>query len=219
MRVWDLPTRLFHWALAFGVIGSLGSAWIGGNAMVWHVRLGYLVFALLLFRVLWGLVGGRWSRFASFTYGPGTSLRYLRGRSRPDEHHQVGHNPLGSLSVFALLGILGAQVATGLFADDEIATQGPLVRFVSDATIRRFTGWHTHWGEWLIVALIVLHVGAVLFYLLHRRVDLIRPMVTGDKLLGPGVPASADSLGTRMLALALFAAAASLVTWIVELGG
>ena len=90
VRVWDLPTRAFHWLLALAVVGSVVSAKLGGGAMVWHFRFGYLIFALLAFRVLWGLIGGRWSRFASFIYAPDTLLRYLRGASRADEHHDVG---------------------------------------------------------------------------------------------------------------------------------
>ena len=142
LRIWDLPTRLFHWLLAVSIIALVVTAKVGGNAMEWHFRLGYAVLALLVFRILWGLVGGRWSRFASFAYGPGTVLRYLRGRSRADEHHEVGHSPLGSLSVFALLGFLALQVATGLVADDEIATVGPLNRFVSGSLASQATGWH-----------------------------------------------------------------------------
>jgi cytochrome b len=137
VRVWDLPTRLFHWTLAATVIGSVISAKIGGNAMVWHFRLGALVIALVAFRVLWGLVGGRWSRFASFIYAPSTVLRYLRGQARPGEHLDVGHNPLGSFSVFALLGFLALQAATGLVADDEIANVGPLNRFASAGLVAR----------------------------------------------------------------------------------
>ena len=218
VRVWDLPTRIFHWLLALCVFGSLGSAWVGGNAMAWHLRSGYAVFTLLLFRLLWGLFGGRWSRFSSFLYAPATSLRYLRGESRADEHHQVGHSPLGALSVFALLAILSAQVGTGLFADDEIATTGPLARFVADATSARLTHWHTRYGQWTIVALVLLHIGAVWFYVRRRRQDLLLPMLTGDKRLSAAVPASGDTSATRMLALASFAVAAGLVSWLVNLG-
>jgi cytochrome b len=107
---------------------------VGGNAITWHFRLGYLVMGLLLFRIVWGLVGGHWSRFASFVRSPSTVLRYLRGQTRPDEHLDVGHNPLGAGSVLALLLLLAVQVGTGLVADDEIANQGPLNRFVSGAT-------------------------------------------------------------------------------------
>lgn len=218
VRVWDLPTRTFHWILALCVPASLSSAWLGGNAMVWHMRFGYLIFALLLFRLPWGLFGGRWSRFRNFAYAPATSLRYLRGRSRPDEHHHVGHNPLGAFSVFGLLAILAAQVGTGLFADDEIATTGPLIKFVSGKTSAMLTHWHTTFGQWLILALVVLHIAAVLFYLFGRKLNLVWPMLNGDKLLTADVPSSVDTPGSRLLALAIFAAAAALVTWLVGLG-
>src|SRR6185436_9816575 len=89
IRVWDLPTRVFHWVLASCVIASIVSAKIGGNAMVWHMRLGYVVFTLLIFRLVWGLIGGHWSRFANFIYSPGAVLRYLRGASASHEHHDV----------------------------------------------------------------------------------------------------------------------------------
>jgi cytochrome b len=191
-RVWDLPTRLFHWALAAAVIGSVVSAKIGGNAMVWHFRLGYVVLALIAFRVLWGLVGGRWSRFTSFLYAPGTVLRYLRGQSRQDEHLEVGHNPLGAFSVFALIGVVGLQVATGLVADDEIANIGPLNRFVSGDTVSQATGWHKEYGQWLIIGLVVLHVAAIVYYLVRKKLNLVRPMVVGDKPLPAGTPSSAD---------------------------
>ena len=218
VRVWDLPTRSFHWLLAACVVASVVSARIGGNAMVWHFRLGYVVFTLLAFRVLWGLVGGRWSRFASFVYAPATTLRYLRGQSRPDEHHEVGHSPLGALSVFGLLGLLALQVATGLFADDEIASTGPLIKFVSGATSSLLTKWHKNYGQWLIITLVLLHVGAILFYLLKKQRNLVRPMLGGDKPLGPDVPASTDDLRSRAVALVLVAACAALVAWIVSLG-
>lgn len=218
VRVWDLPTRVFHWILALCIFCSLTSAWLGGNAMVWHLRSGYLVFSLLLFRLVWGFFGGRWSRFSSFAYTPATSLRYLRGQSRPEEHHHIGHNPLGAFSVFGLLAILSAQVASGLFADDEISTTGPLIKFVTAKTSSFLTHWHIRFGQWLIVALVVLHVAAVLFYLVGRQHNLVRPMLSGDKTLSADVPSSIDTPGSRMLALAIFAAAAGLVTWLVRLG-
>ena len=219
VRVWDLPTRAFHWALAALVLGSFASAWIGGNAMAWHLRSGYAVLTLLMFRLLWGIVGGRWSRFASIFHGPATTLRYLRGASRADEYHDVGHNPLGALSVFGLLAILAAQVGTGLFADDEIATTGPLTKFVSDATIGLATRWHKNVGQWLIVALVLLHIAAILYYLRKNQRDLLRPMLTGDKWLPADVPAAIDTARSRMLALALLGLCAAFVAWLVSLGG
>ncbi len=219
VRVWDLPTRLFHWVLMLCVIGSVVSAKIGGNAMVWHFRLGYAVLALLAFRLLWGLVGGRWSRFASFLYGPGALMRYLKSASRPDEHHEVGHSPLGALSVFALLALLAAQVGSGLFADDEIASSGPLVRFVSGATSSLLTGWHKNGGQWLILAMVALHVLAIVVYRVRRGRDLVTPMIVGDKPLPAGVPAARDTLATRGLALVLLAACGAGAAWVASLGG
>ena len=217
LRVWDLPTRAFHWALAGCVPASVVSAKIGGDAMVWHFRLGYAVLALLAFRLLWGVVGGRWSRFTSFAYAPSTLWRYLRGRHAAHEHLDVGHNPLGALSVFALLTVLALQVATGLVADDEIANTGPLIAHVSGATSLAATQWHKNAGQWLVIGLVVLHLAALVVYGLKRR-RLVAPMVGGDKLLPAGVPPSVDHAGTRLLALTLLAACCAAVAWLVSLG-
>ena len=217
VRVWDLPTRLFHWLLAITLVGSVVSAKIGGNAMVWHFRLGFLVLTLIAFRLLWGVLGGRWSRFASFIYAPATVLRYLRGQARAEEHLDVGHSPLGSFSVFALLGLLAIQVATGLVADDEIANIGPLNRFVSNATASQATGWHKEYGSWIVIALVVLHVLAILYYLLKKRHNLIRPMWVGDKPLPSTTPASADGLPQRVLALVLLLACGAGAAWVASL--
>jgi len=218
VRVWDLPTRAFHWSLATCVIASIASAWLGGNAMAWHFRLGYVVFTLLAFRILWGLVGGHWSRFANFIYAPATIARYLRGASLAHEHHEVGHNPLGALSVFGLLGLLVLQVGTGLFADDEIASTGPLVKFVPGATSLALTRWHRNFGQWLIIALIVLHIAAILYYLVAKKRNLVRPMLSGDKLLAMPAPAAVDNGRSRAFAAVLVALCAGLVWWIVGLG-
>jgi cytochrome b len=218
VRVWDLPTRLFHWVLAATIVGSVVSAKIGGNAMVWHFRFGGAVLALLAFRLVWGLVGGRWSRFASFVYAPGTVLRYLRGQTRPGEHLDVGHNPLGSFSVFALLGVLAVQVGTGLVADDEIANVGPLNRFVSSALASSATGWHKNWGQYVLLGLVALHVAAIVYYAVAKRQNLVGPMLGGDKPLPAGTPASQDGLGSRLLALAVAAAATGLAAWVLSLG-
>jgi len=219
VRVWDLPTRLFHWLLVVAVVSQVITGTIGGAALEWHLRGGYCVFALIIFRIVWGMVGGRWSRFASFTYGPASMLRYLRGRPLGDDHFHVGHNPLGSASVFAMLVMLAVQVATGLVADDEIATVGPLNRYVSTAFGLSMTAWHKGPGIVLILMLIALHIGAIAFYTWRRGHDLVRPMVGGDKLLPPSVPASADDRGTRVRALAIAVACAALVAAIVKLGG
>jgi cytochrome b len=219
VRVWDLPTRVFHWVLAGCVIGSVVTAKVGGDAMAWHMRLGYVVFTLLVFRFVWGLIGGHWSRFRRFIYPPSTVLRYLRGQGRSDEHLDVGHNPLGAFSVFGLLALLALQVGTGLFADDEIATTGPLIKFVSSATSLLFTKWHKTFGQWLIITLVLLHVAAIVFYLVKKKQNLVRPMIVGDKHLAPSVPPSADHWWVRGAAAALLAVCAAGVAWVVSLGG
>ncbi|MEJ8859027.1 cytochrome b/b6 domain-containing protein [Variovorax robiniae] len=213
-RVWDLPTRLFHWASAVSVIGLLVTGFSG--IMEWHFRLGYTVLALLLFRLLWGVVGGRWSRFTSFLYSPRWVLAHLRGRAHPD--HLVGHSPLGALSVFAVLGMLVLQVCTGLVSDDEVSASGPLTRFVSNATVSLASHWHSVFGKWGVVALVSLHVLAVLFYTLVKRQRLVGPMISGDKLLaGLRVAESRDTTSTRFTALMLFLLCAAFAAWIASL--
>jgi cytochrome b len=219
VRVWDLPTRLFHWALVVALIAQVVTGKIGGAAMTWHFRIGYCIFALIVFRLVWGFIGGHWSRFTSFLYGPASVLRYLRNRHAAGDLFHVGHNPLGSASVFAMLVILMVQVATGLIGDDEISNVGPLNRFVSTATGIAATAWHKSAGIGIIVALVVLHIAAIVFYRVRKRQDLIGPMFSGDKVLPGAVPGSADDRLSRLRALAVLLASAGLVAAVVKLGG
>lgn len=217
VRVWDLPTRLFHWSLAVTIVGSVLSAKIGGNAMVWHLRFGYAVLALLLFRLVWGLVGSHWSRFSAFLYTPAHLLRYLRGASHP--HDDVAHSPLGALSVFGMLGALALQAGTGLFSDDEIFASGPLTRFVSNDTVSQASGYHAEIGQYLVLALVALHLLAIGFYTLVKKKTLVRPMLAGDKVMSAPAPAARDDTITRLAAMAVLALCAAAVTWLVRLGG
>lgn len=217
VRVWDLPTRVFHWLLAATVLGSIGTAWAG--AMQWHFRCGLMALSLLAFRLLWGFVGGRWSRFASFVYAPGTVMRYLRGETKPAEQLDVGHTPTGALSVFAMLLLLLVQIGTGLVADDEIANIGPLNRFVTSATAASATSWHKSVGQYAILLLLVLHIGAIVWYRMKKRQDLIGPMLNGDKPLPAGTPPSADGTTQRVLALVLLLACFGAAGWVWSLGG
>lgn len=216
VRVWDLPTRLFHWSLVLCVVGLVVTANVGGNWMNWHMRLGYSVLTLLLFRLIWGFVGGHWSRFSTFVSGPGTVIRYLRGASRP-EHH-VGHNPLGAWSVLALLSILLLQVSSGLFSDDEIAFFGPLVSLVSSDTVNWATAYHKNVGKVFVLILVAVHLLAIAFYRLRKKQNLVRPMITGDKAVESPVPSAKDSSGSRWLALLVLAFSAAVVYWLIGLG-
>lgn len=216
IRVWDLPTRLFHWLLAASVIGLIVTGSVGGNWMNWHLRLGYAVLALLLFRLAWGFIGGHWSRFTRFLYAPSSLVAYLRGRGHPE--HTVGHTPLGALSVFALLLILAAQVGTGLMSDDEIAFFGPLVRFVSGETVSMATDYHKDIGKVIVFALVGLHVVAIAYYKWMKKQSLVRPMVVGDKQVPVAAPSARDTAGTRLLALVVLGLCATAVGWLVSLG-
>jgi cytochrome b len=217
VRVWDLPTRLFHWGLVACILGSVVSGYVGGGWMAWHARLGYAVLTLLLFRLVWGFVGGYWSRFAAFLYSPRNVVAYLRGQSHPD--HLVGHNPLGAGSVLAMLLVLLAQVGTGLVGDDEISFTGPLNRFVQTGQGLAATWYHKRVGQWLVIGLVALHVAAVLYYLLRKKDNLIRPMLVGDKQVAHVARASRDDAASRAAAVVVLLACAGLVSWLVSLGG
>jgi cytochrome b len=216
IRVWDLPTRLFHWALVACLVASVVTGYQGGPTMDWHARIGYAVLTLLLFRIVWGFVGGRWSRFGSFLYSPRALVSYVRGRPHPD--HLVGHNPLGAGAIWAMLVFLFAQIATGLVGDDESAFTGPLNRFVSTAKGLTATWYHKRVGQWVLAGLIALHIVAILYYLWRRKEDLIAPMLHGDKELDGPTAHSRDDAWSRLAALGVLAACAGLVAWLVQLG-
>lgn len=177
-RLWDAPTRIFHW----GIVGLVGFAWWAGETgrMDWHRLAGYAVIGLLAFRLVWGLVGSSSARFASFVKSPAATLAYIRHLPSREHRESPGHNPLGALSVLAILATLVAQVVTGLVAVDVDGIEsGPLSDRVDFDTGRLFAQWH-HWSFWALEALVVLHLAAIVFYALYKRVDLVRPMVTGE---------------------------------------
>lgn len=215
VRVWDLPTRLFHWAMVLCVIGLFATAWTPGSWVQWHARLGLLVLALLMFRLVWGFVGGHWSRFASFVYAPGSLVAYLRGRPHPD--HLIGHNPLGAGSVFAMLAFLLAQVASGLVTDDEIGFTGPLNRFVSTANGLSATWYHKEVGQLVVMCLVILHVLAILYYLFRKKDNLVKPMLDGDKAVAHPAASSRDDARSRGLAAVIFLACVAFVYWLGRL--
>lgn len=199
-RVWDVPTRLFHWALAALVVASVVSVKIGGNAMEWHGRFGHAILGLIVFRLVWGVIGSTYARFAHFVRGPGAVRDYLAGRWTG-----AGHNPLGALSVLALLGVITFQVTTGLFSNDDIAFTGPLAAAVSSDTSTWLSGWHRRM-EWVIYGLVALHVVAVVFYVTVKREDIVTPMVTGYRATRvPHPPARGGGVVAFVVAL-LFAA-------------
>jgi cytochrome b len=217
IRVWDLPTRLFHWTVALCVVGLFATGKLGGRAMQWHALLGYAVASLLLFRLLWGVAGGHWSRFASFAHSPKVVFEYLRGQANPAV--SVGHSPSGAGSVYALLLLLAAQVGTGLFSDDRAEFAGPLNIFVSNDIARLLTGYHKNVGEPALIVLVLLHVVAIAYCQVWKRQDLLGPMIHGDKTLPFSAPPSRDDGPSRALALLLFALCCTGVIWMLSVAG
>ncbi len=217
VRIWDLPTRLFHWGLVVCVAGLVITGNVGGNAMLWHFRFGYAVLTLLIFRVLWGFVGGQWSRWSQFPIGPTRVLAYLRGHEKTSEF--AGHNPLGSWSVVTFLFVLSLQVGTGLISDDEIANIGPLSSLVSGSWVSWATAWHKGWGKSSLILLVCLHVLALLWYRWRKAQSLVPAMWHGDKFLPDAVPPSNDHQRSRAWALVLLFVSGSITYALVSLGG
>jgi cytochrome b len=180
IKVWDLPLRAFHWLLVFAVLAAYITAKFGGALTDWHGRIGALALGLLVFRITWGFVGSTHARFSNFFPTPTRLLAYLKGHWSAHGHNQHGHNPLGALSVFALLGVLTALVATGLFANDDISFQGPLFNLASKSLSDKLTGWHAFSFNVLLL-LVALHLVAITFYFFFKKTNLIKPMVTGSK--------------------------------------
>jgi cytochrome b len=201
--VWDLPVRLFHWLLVALLIAQVVTVNLGGNAMEYHMLGGYALLALVLFRIAWGFAGSRHARFADFVRGPAAVIAYARSLTGGSHAPHAGHNPLGGWSVLLMLASVLVQAATGLFADDDIMTAGPLARHVSGDTVSLCTQIHAI-NAWVLGALVALHLAAVFFYLLVRRENLIAPMIHGRKRAsGPGDAPRPASLWRAAAILAL----------------
>lgn len=204
VRVWDLPVRLTHWSFAFLV----PAMWWTAENSEWalHKRFGVTLLGLLLFRLLWGFLGTRTARFASFVKGPGAVLAYLTGKGR----HAIGHNPLGALSVLGLLSVMLIQVSTGLFAGDPYdGATGPLNALVKVSTAAALTEWH-EWFYWVILGFVALHLSAIMFYAGVKQNDLLGPMVSGRKLAEPGVEGNDMTPWVRFIIAAAIAAGIAL---------
>ncbi|KAF2989130.1 cytochrome b/b6 domain-containing protein [Methylocystis sp. MJC1] len=179
-KVWDWPTRFFHWSLVAAFIGAYVSNKLGADYFSLHLFFGYAVIVLVTFRIVWGFIGPRHARFANFLKGPRAVLHYVSAVGSGRHTRYVGHNPLGALMVLALLASLGAQAAFGLFGDDEIYNAGPLAPFVSKEASLLLTSLHRKLF-YVLVAAVIVHVTAVLAHVVVMREPIIRAMVTGHK--------------------------------------
>lgn len=218
VRIWDLPTRGFHGLLALCVAGLVATGEVGGDAMRWHFYFGYAVLTLVLFRVVWGFLGGHWSRFVNFVPSPFALLAYVRAVRAKESPQSVGHNPLGALSVLGMLGVLLLQVLSGFVSDDEISNAGPWTALVSSDWVSQATEYHSDIGKVLVLLLVAVHVATVLYYKRVKGEDLMTPMLVGDKVLETPAQASRDTLTSRLFALSVLAGCAYVVYRLVNLG-
>ncbi|MDY0073789.1 MAG: cytochrome b/b6 domain-containing protein [Thauera sp.] len=210
IKLWDLPIRIFHWLLLVLVVAAFISGTQGGSLISVHGWLGIAIAGLLVFRLVWGVVGSTYARFSSFIPTPGRILAYLRG-----EWRGVGHNPIGALSVFGLLAVLGFQAVSGLMANDDITFEGPLYALVSKSTSDWLSSLH-RLNFWLIIALVALHVLAILFYAHIKKDNLVKPMITGRKEVDDPQLQSAQGGGLLPFIIAL--AITAVVIW-AAMGG
>ena len=203
--VWDLPVRLVHWLLA----GLIAFSWwsVKNHHTDWHIWSGCAVLTLLIFRLLWGFVGSSTARFASFVRGPRAVGADLRGR-----WSGIGHSPLGALSVLAIFLAVAVQVALGLVAEDEDGLYtGPLYRLVSTDTSDNARDLHELWFN-VVLALIILHVAAIIYYRLRGR-KLTKAMITGRAALSPGIQPMRP--GKWWAALICLALAIGTTRWVI----
>ncbi len=197
IRLWDLPTRLFHWLLVLAVIAAVVSGQLGGNLIEVHGKIGLAIVGLIAFRLVWGFAGSTYARFAQFFPTPAKIKVYLKG-----EWRGLGHNPLGGLSVFALIFLLTVQVTSGLFSNDDIAFVGPLFELIDKSLSDRLSGIH-HLLSNVLIALVILHVGAVIFHGRVKKDDLVKPMLTGWKEGVTGEPAKGGGIIALVVALVI----------------
>lgn len=192
--MWDLPIRLFHWTLVVLIITEIVTGKIGDNALGWHFRIGYAALALVAFRILWGMIGNQYARFSSFLFAPATIVAYVKTRKDAARKKYLGHNPLGGLWILALLGVVLLQIASGLFANDDIASEGPLAKFIDKDLSDQATWFHAQVFGNLIYVLIGLHLAAIAYYYFVKKENLVKPMFTGDKITDSNAPADNGSI-------------------------
>ena len=199
ITVWDLPTRLFHWIL----VGLMVAQWVtaeNSGTMDYHMWGGYAVLMLVLFRLIWGFAGSETARFGNFVRGPGAALAYVKDLQRGETPLYLGHNPMGGWSIVLMLVLLLIQAITGLFANVDIMIEGPLYPWVSKGTSDWLTGFHK-FNFNLLLAVIAVHISAVLFYLLVKHENLVHPMLSGRKRLPPELATQAPRLVSPWRAL------------------
>jgi len=219
VRVWDGPTRLFHWSLVVLVALAYVTRKVSPD-LTWHMRIGYAILILVTFRILWGFVGSSTSRFGAFAYAPWTALRYGIDFVLRRPRHFLGHNPLGGTVVFVILGLVAAQGILGLFSydDHDAIDGGPLAGRVAESTVALLTKWHI-WLFDIFLIVIAAHVFATFAYAVWKREDLVRPMVTGSKRRAHFEDQPEARIASPLLALLCLILAVAIVLGGITLAG
>lgn len=214
VRVWDLPTRVFHWLLVVSFITAYATNKLGLDYFTWHLWSGYFVIVLVVFRILWGLLGTHHAQFSNFMRHPVETLRYARQLVKKNSRTYAGHNPLGAWMVLLLLLLMLVQAITGLFSNDEIFNTGPLYGYISNELSLQLTGIHKDLFYW-IAAAVALHVIAIFFYLIVKRENLIKAMITGKKPRAGYEGARSIESSKIWLALVLVVIISAVLAWII----
>ena len=214
ISIWDLPTRLFHWGFSLAVIGAIVTDLL--DEIVWHSYCGYTALVLVVFRIIWGFIGPRHARFSSFVPSASALKDFIKGKA----FTSFGHNPLGALSVIAILLIVLVQASSGLFADDEISFQGPLTKYVAENVVKLMNQIHAT-NHFLVYGIVALHLLAIFYYQWKKKNNLIGPMIYGDKEIDQKnqpvdqTMASKDDVKIRVLALVILILLAVLFKYVV----
>jgi cytochrome b len=214
MLVWDLPTRLFHWILVVLIFVAWLSAWRGWMQL--HVACGLTILTLLLYRLIWGVVGSDTARFSHFLKNPLAALGHLRHLPRREPDIEVGHNAAGGWMVLVMLALLVAQVATGLCSNDDVLTEGPLAATIGKDRSDWLTHIH-HLNFDLIEIAISLHVLAIITYRVLKGQNLLLPMISGKKRL-PGATRAPRMMHPVLALAALIVSALAVVVFLLVVG-
>ena len=215
-QVWDFPVRLFHWLIVILMSVSWTTGELGGDWLTWHFRSGYAILALVLFRISWGFFGSHTARFINFIKGPRAMIAHLRHLTSRTPDFEIGHNPLGGVMVVVLLLMLLLQASTGLFANDDIVTTGPLAGLVDSPMSARLTSFH-RLGFDVLLIFAGLHILAVLVYWVVFRHNLIKPMLTGTKSLPESFKTRSNSVSLWRAGIMIFTASVivyGIVVWL-----
>ncbi len=212
--VWDLPLRIFHWLFAVSILASWYTSEQEGEMVNIHMQLGYFILGLVIFRLVWGFVGAKHSRFSQFFPTPSRIKTYIAKSNSADHTHYAGHNPLGSLMVFLMIVLVLLQAISGLFINDDIFSSGPYYGTLSEEMGKVMKYIHHNAFDFMIIAM-ALHIAAIVYYKFYKKIDLVTPMITGKK---PAADIKSEDViphSKMLIGIVLAIAIAAFIYWLV----